>query len=180
MRGLSASVAGLALIIGCSTSSGGQQGGPTQPTCAQSGSFTINVGVGSGLTGSLDACACSPSTMSLTVNWGTDGSATVNGQSCAAYCGARNGSPSLCRDVGLPPVDKDCMLQITCCNSLLATDADGIPSCTTNGQMVGGVQFYALSGGPADVYMVPAYTTTYPGCQCSYCSEDIFDAGACK
>jgi hypothetical protein len=128
----------------------------------------------------FDACACGAPSMSITVNWSSDGTATVNGESCGAWCvgGPPDHRAGLCRDLGLPVVDGQCNVQIGCCLPVPVYDA-GLPVCGTNSDTIIGLGFTAETGQqPRGVMMSLAYAPNDPGCLCSYCSADF--QGPCR
>lgn len=113
---------GWALLLateGCfswSSSSGGDGGAPT---CAQSGSFTARVYES---TVFCDA-GNPPPNLPITVNYGSDGSGTVNGESCAAYCYTDAGLGT-CASFGMPPAPpaRNCAVVLRCMGTIQQVD----------------------------------------------------------
>lgn len=176
------------IAVGCSK--GGDVTSSRGQSCKESGSFTTAL-----LGFSQDGGCCG--SLSLTVNWGMDGSATVNGQNCAAFC--RNVDASVqpafvpCRDLGQPPTDpvypNACGVQIFCCTNVNSgifpgTSASGLPSCdAVSPSSVGRVIFYPndpndiSAGESASVDTAGAWSSSLSSADCEYSNGLSVDSG---
>lgn len=131
-------------------------------SCRQSGSFQVQAtpygDQGTDATGA--SCPCPGPYVNLDVTWASDGTATVNGETCVAVCG-NGGTPTTCSSMSLPPAgstDQNCPVNLFCCGIA------GLPSCDAV-PIVEQVIFSAND-------QAPRVQTTFsggdPACTCMY------------
>jgi hypothetical protein len=101
------------------------------------------------------------------VAWQSDGSATVNGETCSAYCITGTGENyrvGRCASLGVPPAQGGCQIVLDCCEGFPGEDSGLSPCGGTNPDTIAGVTFVAVSGqDPTAIHAVPAYADTFMG-----------------
>jgi hypothetical protein len=144
---------------------------PAPAACAESGSFTNGVTAGVGGTGvgaTAKTCSCQPASLSVTVNWGSDGSGTINGQSCKSSL--------------TPFSEGGCFVNVTCCVTI--ADGSGLPLCKPNDTTtIATASFLAKEGqSPSELVVLNSNgrSATSTLCECPYCGPDGVTDGACK